>query len=103
MNKVKANAKAATNPSKSSETSALGCARIAGSFARRSASALHQDSARKSSRSFLPATFGVLGIVRRPYPTISKEKAKRTHKCYAILNKALRCDNGISVQSTLNC
>jgi hypothetical protein len=47
---------------------ALGCARIAGSFAR----ALHQDSARKSSRSFLPAAFGLLRIVRRPYLTISE-------------------------------
>jgi hypothetical protein len=59
--------------------------------------------ARKSSRSFLPAAFGVLRIVRRPSLTISKEKTRRIHQCYAIRNKALRFHNGISVQSALNC
>ena len=62
------------------------------------ARALHQDSARKSSRSFLPAAFGLLRIVRRPYLTISEEKAKRIHKYYTIHNKTLMPDSETSVK-----
>jgi hypothetical protein len=57
------------------------------------ARAFDQDSARKSSRSFLPAAFGLLRIVRRPYLTISEDKAKYIHKCYTIHNKAFKSDN----------
>jgi hypothetical protein len=57
------------------------------------ARAFDQDSARKSSRSFLPAAFGLLTIVRRSYLTISEEKAKQINKMYAIDNKALMSDN----------
>ena len=42
------------------------------------ARALPQDSARKSSKSLLPAAFGLLRIVHCPYLTIGKEKMK-TH------------------------
>jgi hypothetical protein len=57
------------------------------------ARALHQDSARKSSRSFLPAAFGLLRIVRRPCLTISEEKTKYIHNLYTIDNQALLYDN----------
>ena len=55
--------------------------------------AFDQDSARKSSKSFLPAAFGLLKIVRRPHLTISEEKTKELHKLYAIDNKALMSEN----------
>src|ERR1700723_4115028 len=58
-----------------------------------------QDSARKSSRSFLPAAFGLLRIVRRPYLTISEDKAKDIHKLYIIHNKQLISDNSPSVKN----
>jgi hypothetical protein len=62
------------------------------------ARALHQDSARKGSRSFLPAAFGLLRIVRCPCLTISEGKANLIHKLYTIYNNVLKYDNNHSVR-----
>ena len=57
------------------------------------ARALHQESARKSSRSFLPAAFGLLRIVRCPHLRISEEKEKKSAKLYTIDNNIFTSDN----------